>query len=428
MSADKLKIYIPAMILAVLGFGIAWQFVDPAPPTTLTFTAGQKGGAYYANAERYRDYLKQRGITVNILESAGSLENVQRLASGAADIAFVQSGIAIASEHKLQSLGSMYYEPLWIFLRRDLDIRFLSELKGKRIAVGLVGSGTRAIAMQLLKENGVDENVATIVSSGTAAAGKALMRKELDAVFVVSAASSDAVQTLLASDDIQLMSIIRAEAYTRRFDALSSVTVPQGALNLALNKPAQEKTLLASTATLIVNENMHPALQGLIMQAATAIHAGSSLFSGPGAFPSPRHAGIVLSKEAERFYKSGPPFLQRFLPFWAATLADRLKVLLLPFIALLLPLFKVMPPLYRWRIRSRIYRWYEALGKIDTALEDGFTPQLLEDLDRIGMEVRKVNVPLSYAEELYDLRLHMALVREQVEKAQALLVNRINDE
>ncbi len=416
MSADKLKIYIPAMILAVLGFGIAYQFVDPAPPTTLTFSAGQKGGAYYANAERYRNYLKQRGITVNILESAGSLENVQRLASGAADIAFVQSGIVTAAEHKLQSLGSMYYEPLWIFLRSDLNIRFLHELKGKRIAVGLVGSGTRAIALQLLKENGVDENVATIVSSGTTEAGKALMRAELDAVFVVSAASSQSVQTLLPSDDIRLMSITRADAYTRRLDALSSVTVPQGALDLALNKPAQEKTLLASTATLMVGEDMHPALQGLIMQAATAIHAGSSLFSGPGAFPSPRHAGVALSKEAERFYKSGPPFLQRFLPFWAATLVDRLKIMLLPFIALLLPLFKVLPPLYRWRIRSRIYRWYEELGQIDAALSDSDTTTLLDDLNRIESEIRKVHVPLSYAQELYDLRLHLALVRDLVEK------------
>lgn len=428
MRADKLKIYMPAMILAVLGFGIAYQFVDPAPPTTLTFSAGQKGGAYYANAERYRDFLEKRGITVNILESAGSLENVQRLTSGVADIAFVQSGFVSPARHQLQSLGSMYYEPLWVFLRYGLDIRYLSDLKGKRIAVGLAGSGTRAIAMQLLKDNGVDEYVATIASYGAAEASRALMQSEIDAVFVISAASSDSVQTLLASDDVRLMSITRAEAYTRRFDALSSVTVPQGALNLALNKPAQDKTLLASTATLIVNENLHPALQGLIMQAATAIHGGRSLFSVAGAFPSPRHAGIALSKVAERFYKSGPPFLQRFLPFWAATLVDRLKVLLLPFIALLLPLFKVMPPLYRWRIRSRIYRWYDSLAEIDTALADGFSPHLLEDLDRIGMEVRKVNVPLSYAKELYDLRLHLVLVREQVEKAQALLANRKNDE
>jgi len=426
MSADKLKIYIPAMILAVLGFAVAYQFVDPAPPTTLVFSAGQKGGAYYANAERYRDYLRQRGITVTVLESAGSLENVQRLVSGTADIAFVQSGTVAHGDHTLRSLGSMYYEPLWVFLRRDLDIRFISELKGKRIAVGLAGSGTRAIALQLLKENGVDENVATIVSSGTTEAGKALMRAELDAVFVVSAASSQSVQTLLTSDDVRLMSITRAEAYTHRLEALSSVNLPQGVLNLALNRPAQEKTLLSSTATLVVNKDMHPALQSLVMQAASAIHAGGSLFSRAGIFPSPRHAGLVLSREAERFYKSGPPFLQRFLPFWAATLVDRLKVMLLPFIALLLPLFKVMPPLYRWRIRSRIYRWYDELGQIDAALGDSDPPTLLGDLNRIESEIRKVNVPLSYAQELYDLRLHLALVRDLIEKGKTERVNHEN--
>ncbi len=416
MSTDKLKIYIPAMILAVLGFGIAWQFVDPAPPTTLTFTAGQKGGAYYANAERYRDYLKQRGITVNILESAGSVENVQRLKTGKADIAFAQSGIANPDEQDMQSLGSMYVEPLWVFLRRGLDIHFLRELKGKRIAIGLKGSGTQALAMQLLAANGIDGGTAMLSSMPTAVAANALMQGGLDALFIVSAETSASVQALLSSDDARMLNIERAEAYTRRFDALTSVLLPQGALNLALNIPARDTQMLAATATLMVNENMHPALQSLVMQASSAIHASSSLFSRAGTFPTPRHAGFALSKTADHYYKSGPPFLQRFLPFWAATLVDRLKIMLLPFIALLLPLFKVLPPLYRWRIRSRIYRWYEELGQIDAALGDSDSTTLLDDLNRIESEIRKVHVPLSYAQELYDLRLHLALVRDLIEK------------
>ncbi|MDQ6982363.1 MAG: TAXI family TRAP transporter solute-binding subunit [Mariprofundus sp.] len=416
MSTDKLKIYIPAMILAVLGFGIAWQFVDPAPPTILTFTAGQKGGAYYAYAERYRDYLKQRGITVNILESAGSVENVQRLKTGKADIAFAQSGIANPDEQDMQSLGSMYVEPLWVFLRRGLDIHFLRELKGKRIAIGLKGSGTQALAMQLLAANGIDGGTAILSSMPTATAANALMQGGLDALFIVSAETSASVQALLSSDDARMLNIERAEAYTRRFDALTSVLLPQGALNLALNIPARDTQMLAATATLMVNENMHPALQSLVMQASSAIHASSSLFSRAGTFPTPRHAGFALSKTADHYYKSGPPFLQRFLPFWAATLMDRLKIMLLPFIALLLPLFKVLPPLYRWRIRSRIYRWYEELGQIDAELGDGDTTTLLDDLNRIESEIRKVHVPLSYAQELYDLRLHLALVRDLIEK------------
>ncbi|MDQ6969056.1 MAG: TAXI family TRAP transporter solute-binding subunit [Mariprofundus sp.] len=420
MRHDKLKIYIPALLLALLGFVIAFQFVDPAPPSSLIFSAGQPGGAYYANAERYRDYLKQRGIAVTILESAGSLDNIKRLKAGSADIAFVQSGIATGSDG-LQSLGSMYYEPLWIFLGQNVQLKFLSELKGKRIAIGLPGSGTRALALQLLQQNGVDESNSTLLAMPATQAAKALIAEkvdnmpadhsQIDAIFMVSAASSKAVQ-MLQHADVPLMSNVRATAYTRTMPSLSSVLLPQGALNLTRNTPPANTALLASTATLMINKNLHPALQALLMQAAADIHAKASLFSDAATFPSKQHAGIALSKVAENYYKSGPPFLQRFLPFWAATLVDRLKVMLLPFIALLLPLIKVMPPLYRWRIRSRIYRWYDELHRIDAMLADSFDQSLLDDLNRIESEIRKVHVPLSYAKELYDLRLHVALIQD----------------
>jgi len=421
MSGDKLKVYIPAILLAIMGFVIAFQFVDPAPPSTLTFSAGQAGGAYQAYAERYRDYLKPYGIDVKVLTSAGSIENIERLKNGNADVAFVQSGIAKSTDH-LRSLGSMYYEPLWVFVRADMPIQFLRDLKGKRIAIGLPGSGTRALGMQLLRQNGIDESNTTLLPLTATDAAKALIAAQMgevqvDAAFMVSAASSKAVQDLQQQADVHLIPIVRANAYTRRMHALSSVLLPQGALNLARNIPATDTALLASTATLMINADLHPALQALMMQAAADIHAGESLFANAGVFPSARHAGIDLSKVAQNYYKSGPPFLQRFLPFWAATLVDRLKVMLLPFIALLLPLMKIMPPLYRWRIRSRIYRWYDELHRIDTKLANRFNQALLDDLERIESEIRKVHVPLSYAEELYDLRLHVALIRDQAEKA-----------
>lgn len=416
MSSDKLKIYMPAMILAVLVFALAFQFVDPAPPTSLTFSAGQKGGAYYAYAERYKGYLKKRGITVNILESAGSIQNIERVKSNAADIAFVQSGLIQPEQTQLLSLGSMYFEPLWVFIRHDLNIHFLSDLKGKRIAVGMPGSGTQVLAMQLLHDNGIDDSTATLKTLNPADAAQALQRGTIDAIFIVSAASSEVVRVLQYSRGVRLMNISRAEAYTRRIDSLSDILLPEGSLDLARNIPAEDTRMLASAATLIVNKKLHPALQDMIMQAAAGIHAEHSLFAAAGTFPTARFAGMPLSREAARFYKSGPPFLQRFLPFWAATLVDRLKVMLLPFIALLLPLFKALPPLYRWRIRSRIYRWYEELSEIDAALDDGFDQALLNNLERIEAEIRKVHVPLAYAQELYDLRLHLALVRELVEK------------
>jgi len=414
---EKLKVFVPALLLTLFGFVIAFQFVDPAPPTTLTISAGQKGGAYYAHAESYRDYLRQRGIRVEIFDSAGSMENIERLKSGAADVAFVQSGlVSTATAGALQSLGSMYYEPLWIFLRQGVNVQFLSELKGKRIAIGLAGSGTRALALQLLSENGINENNSSMLPLSSLDASKALIAAEVDAVMMVSAVSSATVQSLQQNEQVHLMPIKRAMAYTRRMDSISSVLLPQGALNLAANLPVMDTPLLASAATLMVNVSMHPALQALMMQAATEIHAGSSLFSPVGAFPTAQYAGLGLSAVADNYYKSGPPLLQRFLPFWAATLVDRLKVMLLPFLVLLIPLFKVMPPLYRWRIRSGIYRWYEELGNIDAEMIHGYSSSLLLDLDRIEMEIRKVKVPLSYAEELYDLRLHLALVRDQLQE------------
>jgi TRAP transporter TAXI family solute receptor len=416
MSSDKLKTFLPALILTVAAFMLAYQFVDPAPPDTLTLSAGSKEGAYYAHALAYRDYLKQRGITVNILESAGSLENVERLTEGTADVAFVQSGIAKPENSKLASLGSMYYEPLWVFVRAGVHIKSLIEMKGKSIAIGPEGSGTRVLSLQLLKENGVDKNNARLLATGGSKAADALLSGKVDAIFLVASANADMVWQLNHNAKVELLNFDRAEAYTRRIPTLSALTLPQGSLDLGANSPAQNIKLLAATATLLVNKNIHPALQDLLMQTVTHVHGGRSLFSTAGEFPTARYTAIPLSKEAERYYKSGPPFLQRYLPFWAATMVDRLKVMLLPFLALLIPLFKVMPPLYRWRVRSRIYRWYDELNRIDASLADGFDQLLLDDLDRIEMEIRKVHVPLPYAEELYNLRAHLALIRDNAHK------------
>lgn len=395
---------------------LAYQFVDPAPPNTLTLSAGSKQGAYYKHAESYRDYLKQRGIEVTILESAGSLENVERLTQGKADVAFVQSGIANPENSRLASLGSLYYEPLWVFVRAGVDIKSLIEMKGKSIAVGAEGSGTRVLSLQLLKENGVDENNASLLATGGSKAADALLSGKVDAVFLVAAAHADMVWQLNRNAKVKLLNFDRTEAYTRRIPTLSALSLPQGSLDLGANSPTQNIKLLAATATLLVSKNIHPALQDLLMQTIAHVHSGRSLFSTAGEFPTARYTAIPLSKEAERYYKSGPPFLQRYLPFWAATMVDRLKVMLLPFIALLIPMFKVMPPLYRWRVRSRIYRWYDELNRIDEAITDGIDQALLDDLDRIEKEIKKVHVPLSYSDELYNLRMHLALIRDNVNR------------
>ena len=412
MNSDKLKTFLPALVLAVAAFILAYQFVDPAPPNTLTLSAGSKDGAYYKYAESYRGYLESRGIHVNILESAGSQENVERLTAGKVDVAFVQGGVASPKNTTLSSLGSLYYEPLWVFVRSDVSIKSLADLKGKSIAVGLEGSGTRVLSLQLLQENAVNGKNANLSSVAGGKAVDALLNGKVDAVFLVAGSRADTVQQLNQNAKVKLLSFTRAQAYTRRIPTLSLLNLPEGTLSLIKNIPAEDTTLLATTATLLVNKNTHPALQGLLMQAAAYVHGGRSLFSKAGEFPTSGYTAITLSKQAQRYYKSGPPFLQRYLPFWAATMIDRLKVMLLPFIALLIPLFKVMPPLYRWRVRSRIYRWYDELSRVDIALVEGVNQTLLDELDRIENEIRKVHVPLSYADELYSLRMHVALIRD----------------
>jgi len=421
MRIETLKTYLPAALIALFGFIIAFQFVDPAPPSTLTLSAGQPGGAYQAYAEQFRTYLGERGVTVKVLTSAGSGENLKRLADKTADVAFVQGGMADAGQDQLLSLGSLYYEPLWVFTRSDSASDRLTSFRGKRIAVGNTGSGTRALAIQLLAANGVTAVNSTLLDLPAQDAVAQLMNGAADAAFFVASPKSAQVQQLLHAPSIHLMHFNRADAYSRNMHFLSAIDLPEGAIDLERNIPATETKLLATTATLLIHQDFHPALQMLMLQAAASITSKAGLFEKANEFPSPVYSDLPVSEEAERYYKSGPPLLQRVLPFWAATMVDRLKVMLLPFLALLLPLFKIMPPLYRWRVRSRIYRWYSKLGEIDRSLHEHRSGEInaMAELDRIEADIRKINVPLSYADELYNLRLHLALIRDLVREADA---------
>lgn len=407
------------ILLTLIGFMVAYQFVDPAPPTSFTLTTGQLDGSYYRFGGQYKTFLEQHGVSINVTSSAGSIENLERLKEGKADAAFIQGGIASGkASDKLLFLGSLYYEPLWVFHRNSVVVERLSDLRNKRVAVGPEGSGTRAIALQLLADNGIDpENLSPL--SGQQAVD-ALADEKIDAVFLVTSASSMLVNHLLHSHGVTLMNFERAEGYTRKHPFLSAISLPEGAIDMAANIPSKNIQLLAPTATLVVQSTLHPALQTLLLQAANQSHSQHGLFEEPKEFPSPLYGDLPISEDAARYYKSGPPFLQRYLPFWAAIMVDRLKVMLLPLIALLLPLIKVMPPIYRWRIRSRIYQHYKELSQIDHKLHQPLSPDELktyiERLEEIEDEVRQTHVPLSYSEEAYHLRAHLTLVRSQAEK------------
>lgn len=421
-QTEYLWIFGSAVLLGCVALFITYQFVDPAPPDRITIATGGPNGAYYGYAQRYREILARDGVTLDVLATDGSLENIALLESpdSAADVAFVQGG---TGEHStgstLTSLASLYYEPLWVFLNKSITFAHPNDLIGKRVSIGPAGSGTRALVLKLTEDAGISEDKLDISELTGKAAFEALQNGDLDMMLLVASPDSDLVQELLRSNRASLLSFVRADAYTRRHRYLSKVTLPEGAIDLSRNLPPASVGLLAPTANLVANEDLHPALVDLLLEAADEVHREGGLFEQPGAFPSPRLLVFPLNNEARRYFASGPPFLRRTLPFWAATLIDRLTVMLLPLIAIVIPLMRIMPPLYKWRVRRRVYKWYKELRKLERGIQEGVhdddVAEYHTDLDRIEAEVRKVKIPWSYAEELYQLRLHIRYVREGLE-------------
>ncbi|RLJ18086.1 C4-dicarboxylate ABC transporter substrate-binding protein [bacterium endosymbiont of Escarpia laminata] len=411
--------YWPALVLALLAFGVAYQFVVPPPPNHLTIAAGSPEGAYYQFALSYKKILAREKVRLDIIETAGSIENLGLLERHDAQIGFVQGGTGSGrTTDELRSLGGIEYEPMWVFYRGNQPLRQLTDVAGKRVAVGTDGSGTKALTLFLLRDNGVDEQAIETVSLGGRQALEALVKGEVEiAVFVVSP-TAPLVRTLLEQPGIHLMNFHRVDAYARRHNFLSSVNLPEGAMDLQKNIPAESVSLLAPVANLVMNDSLHPALADLLLQAMDEVHGNGGWFGARGDFPTSEFLEFPLSDEAGRFYKHGAPFLQRYLPFWAATLVDRLKIMLLPLVMVLLPLFKLMPPVYNWRMRARIYRWYSQLEVLDGMSRKSLTAEqkeiLLKALFDLREEVMKIDVPLSFSGQLYDLRIHIKLVRGSV--------------
>ncbi len=419
-------------LLVGAGFAVTYQFVQPAPPNRIVITTGSEAGAYYHFATRYATLLARAGVRLEVLTAAGSLENIQRLEQGEAQVGFVQGGIIPTKkecesseeecepeEGTLLSLGSVFYEPIWVFYRGETRVTRLEQLQGKKVAIGLPGSGIRQLSEQLLAANGIATN-GQLLSLSTQESVQALQEGDIDAAFVIGAQEASAVRTLLQSPSVRLMSFSQADAYQRRFPYLTKLTLPHGVVDLAKDLPSEDTNLVAATANLVVRNDLHPALQNLLLQAATEIHGKVGFFQKAREFPVYRDQTLPLSGEAERYYKSGPPFLQRYLPFWLAVLFQRLLVLVVPLIALLLPLLKVAPSVYSWRIKSRIFHCYGELKVLETELRGNFTPikfpEYQQRLDTIEAEASNLVVPLAFTDLVYTLREHVNLVRRTLEK------------
>lgn len=420
---DALTIGLPSLLLVVGAFWLTAQFIRPAPPDYLVLASGGPGGAYEMYAARYRPILERNGIELRERPTAGALENIELLndPDSGIDVAFVQGGLSRGEgEGSLVSLGSFYVEPLWVFYRGKQTLERLTQLKGRRIALGPPGSGTRALTLELLQANGIDDTTATFLPLGGLDAIAALREGRVDVVFVVGPAQSSAVWMALYTPGVRIMDFAQAEAYVRRFPYLSAVVLPRGAVDLQRDVPAQDVRMVATMATLVARESTHPALIDLLMQAASEVHGQPGLFQRPGEFPKAQQVDFPLSSEAERYYKSGPSFLQRYLPFWAATLIDRMIVLLIPFIAVLLPLMRVLPVIYAWRVRARIYKWYGELkfleAEIEASTDQSSRAEWLAQLERLEDRVNHIPTPLMYTNQLYILREHIGLVRSRVQR------------
>jgi len=423
-AKERLKIFGPATVIAIVGFLVAYQFVAPAPPRKIIIGTGSPKGAYFAFGKKYSELFAKEGISLEVKITAGSAENLKLLEadSDSVDIAFVQGGMsAFAKTEKLVSLGSLYFEPLWIFHQKDLTLNRLSDLKGLRVAVGEEGSGTKVLAMQLLVVNGITAKNTQLLSYDSVQAVERLLKGKIDVAFFVTTHRSPYLLSLRKSKSITLMGLQRAEAYALRYHYLNVLKLPEGVIDFQDNIPSHDITLVAPTTQLVARSDLHPALIDLFLQSAEKIHKSGGGFESRGEFPAPKYLDYELSEDAKRFYRSGPLFLQRYLPFWVATFLSRMKIMLLPLVALLYPLFKLMPPIYRWRMRSRIYRWYSELEAVDLGMNKenltaSFDEYLLM-LDKLEEKVSNISVPLAFSRELYSLRVHIDMLRDKIYKA-----------
>jgi TRAP-type uncharacterized transport system substrate-binding protein len=432
--AHRLSLAVPVIAGLLIVVALLWVAISalrPLPPRRVIMATGPEGGGFYEMGKRYQELLAREGIKLQLLTTGGAIENLERLRDPKShvEVGFLQGGITNEKESPdLESLGTLFYEPLWFFCRgviqsKKLDVlllhgRGLEFLRGRKISIGPEGSGTRALALKLLARNGIDPSFAQLLSLPHREAGEKLLRGEIDAMLIMTSWESPIVRRLISDENIELVGFPRTDAYVALYPFLNKLTVPAGVGDLAKNLPPKDVILFAPKASLVVREDLHPAIQYLLLDAAQQIHSGPGIFQKAGQFPAAESNDLPLSENARQFYRSGRPFLQRHLPFWMAVLIDRLIILLIPLIGVIYPLFKFMPGLYALEIRWRINRLYGELRSLEKELEINTVGRNIGDLnswlDRLEEKASRLRVPLFYANQVYTLRMHIRLVREHL--------------
>lgn len=418
----RLATVVVAFTLGITAFAVFW-FFHSAPKMALTISSGPEGSSSYKNAQKYADILKRSHIKTKILTSEGSLQNLERLSAGDSkvDVGFVQGGVADAGHiGKLVSLGSVNHQPLLIFYRAPHAIGILSQLAGKRLGIGPEGSGTRILSLALLADNGIKPGGPTrLVDSESESAKKDFLAGKLDAIFLMGdSAATDVMRELLHDQAVRLYNFPQADAYVRRFNYLNKIVLPRGAIDFGKDIPAADVSLVGPVVELVAQPKFDPALTDLLLDAAHEVHGTPGLFRNQGEFPSLQEHEFRPSAEAQRYYKSGKGFFYRFLPFWMASIVDRVLVALLPLLVILIPGLRAIPAALRWRINLHLYRWYRMLLKVERDMTFELTSEkrehFLHQIDRIEAEVNKMKVPVTFATQFYELRGHINFVRSQV--------------
>lgn len=415
----------PLLALAAGLLFLAYVWLDPTPPKQVTLATGPAQSAYDEFGKRYATALKAFGIEVKLVPSEGAAQNLQWLTENKVDLGFVQGGNAQATAQttaqnpsELMSLGSLFVEPLWLFYRSDKPLNALTDVRRLRMNVGTTGSGVPRLMDHLFELNRMAPDALQLAHLAQTPATVAFLDGELDALLFASAPESPMVQMLLQTPGVRLMNFAQSEAYSRRFSFLTSVTLPRGVVDLASDIPAQDIKLVATTTTLLAHPGVHPALLQLFSQTALTLHGQAGWFSRTREFPNASHTEFEVSDEAQRVISNGIPLLQRYLPFAYANLIERMWLAFGVILAVLLPLSRIVPPLYQFRIRSRVFRWYGQLRDIEARASQSVEPieSLLNELARLETRVQKITVPLSYADELYALRSHIHLAQQRLKR------------
>lgn len=420
----RLQIAAFACAVVFLSVWASAYMLKPSPPRRIVLASGQEDGLYHRYAQRYKEILARSGIVVEERLTSGAEENLKLLRDPASrvDIAFTQGGIANglgeAKGDHVVMLASLYYEPVWVFYRGDATLDYLNRLRGRKVAAGLEGSGTRALVNAIFALNELGPGDVTMAALNNTASLRALERGEIDAAIMVGGAETPGVATAVREPGLKLMSFGHAEAYRRRLPFIVTLTLPSGAIDLGRDIPAADVHLIGTKAMLIGRDDLHPALVNLLMDAAREIHGRQGFFEEAGEFPSTNQVDIPVSADADRHKRFGSTFLYSYLPFWLAALVERAIVILVPIAAILFPLFSYAPQFLRWRIRSRVYRWYGELALLekDVATRTGPAPvdRWMSDLDRIERAVAGIYTPAEFASEAYTLRQHVDFVRQAI--------------